>query len=111
MTEDMVMRSVYLRPAEDAQLRQLAHELDVTKSDLIRSAIAVKLLEWLKSNDREKILADVEHGRRDEDAVRSGRRGRRGGSKASAAAAPVLVAAPATQAALVSVEEDNGALV
>ncbi len=77
MVDDMVMRSVYLRPAEDAQLRQLAHELNVTKSDLIRSAISVKLLEWLRSNDRTEILKDVEHGRRDEAAIRSGRRGRR----------------------------------
>ncbi|HEV7290465.1 hypothetical protein [Sphingomonas sp.] len=74
------MRSVYLRPAEDAQLRQLAHELNVTKSDLIRSAISVKLLQWLRSNDRNEILKDVEHGRRDEAAIRSGRRSRRRGA-------------------------------
>jgi len=77
MVDDMVMRSVYFRPAEDAQLRQLAHDLNVTKSDLIRAAASLKLEEWLESDDRERILEDVERGRRDEDAVRSGRRGRR----------------------------------
>lgn len=75
MTEDMVMRSVYLRPLQDGQLRQLAHALNVTKSDLIRSAISVKLAEWLKSNDREKILEEIALGRRDEAAIRRGGRG------------------------------------
>ena len=84
MIDDMVMRSVYLRPAEDAQLRDLAHKLSVTKSDLIRSAISVKLVEWLQSNDADRILEEIAHGRRDEAAIRSGRRGRRG-----VAAAPV----------------------
>ena len=35
MVHEMILRSVYLRPSEDGQLRQLAHELNVTKSDLI----------------------------------------------------------------------------
>jgi hypothetical protein len=93
MIDDMVMRSVYLRPAEDTQLRDLAHKLNVTKSDLIRSAISVKLIEWLQSNDADAILRDIEHGRRDEAAIRSGRRGRRGH--------PAVVAEPvaATKAA------------
>ena len=47
------------------------------KSDLIRSAISIKLLEWLRTNDAEVIRRDIEHGRRDEAAIRSGRRGRR----------------------------------
>lgn len=64
MVEDMVMRSVYLRPSEDAQLRQLAHELNVTKSDLIRSAISVRLRDWLQSNSKELILEDLNYGRR-----------------------------------------------
>ena len=62
---DLVMRSVYLKPGEDSQLRQLAHELNVTKSDLIRSAIGVKLREWLDSNDRDLILKDLTFGVRE----------------------------------------------
>jgi hypothetical protein len=73
MVNEMVLRSVYLRPSEDAQLRQLAHELNVTKSDLIRSAISVKLRDWLETSDEKVILNDVEHGRRTEAAIRSGR--------------------------------------
>jgi hypothetical protein len=92
MAEDMVMRSVYLRPSEDAELRQLAHDLEVTKSDLIRSAISLKLQEWLKSNDRERILKEVEHGRRDEAAIRSGRRGRPRPSEAAAVTVPTAQA-------------------
>jgi hypothetical protein len=65
MVNDMVMRSVYLRLAEDSKLRQLAHELNVSKSDLIRSAISVKLQEWLASNSDELILHDLAFGRRD----------------------------------------------
>jgi hypothetical protein len=70
MVQDMVMRSVYLRPEEDAQLRQLAFEIEVTKSDLIRSAIGVKLVEWLESGDRELIMRDLEKGRRTPSAQR-----------------------------------------
>ncbi len=73
MANDMVMRSVYLRPDEDTKLRQLAFELNVTKSDLIRSAISVKLVEWLKSNDPDVILRDVEQGRRLTPAERAAR--------------------------------------
>ncbi len=63
MSDEMVMRSVYLRPAEDSQLRQLAHDLNVTKSDLIRSAISVKLHDWLGSNSKELVLQDLTFGR------------------------------------------------
>lgn len=64
MTDEMVMRSVYLRPVEDAQLRQLAHELNVTKSDLIRSAIGAKLREWLLPDSADQIARDLQLGRR-----------------------------------------------
>lgn len=73
MVNEMVLRSVYLRPFEDSQLRQLAHELNVTKSDLIRSAISVKLRDWLDAKDEQLIRSDVEHGKRNEAAIRSGR--------------------------------------
>lgn len=62
---ELVMRSVYLDPMEDSQLRQLAFELDVTKSDLIRSAVGIKLREWLQSNSREQVLNDLQVGQRD----------------------------------------------
>jgi len=65
MAEDMVMRSVYVRPGEDADLRQLAHDFNVTKSDLIRSAIRLKLKEWLADNSGQKLLADVSAGLRE----------------------------------------------
>lgn len=95
MTNDMVMRSVYLRPLQDNQLRQLAHTLDVTKSDLIRAAISSKLMEWLQSNDREKLLEEVALGLRDEAAIRSGRRGRaRGGSTQLVSSAGKTEASP-----------------
>ncbi|MDR6827694.1 Arc/MetJ-type ribon-helix-helix transcriptional regulator [Bosea sp. BE271] len=73
--EDMVMRSVYLRPSEDMKLRQLAHDLsmahsvNVTKSDLIRSAISMKLQEWLESDKRELNIADLV-GRREQGSER-----------------------------------------
>ncbi len=76
MVDDMVMRSVYLWPKQDSQLRQLAHELNVSKSDLIRSAISIKLRDWLESNDdNERVLHDLTFGRR-ESAVLVGTKAR-----------------------------------
>ena len=60
--DDLVMRSVYLRPAEDSLLRQLAHELKATKSDLIRAAISTKLQEWRESNSSEQVRYDLQFG-------------------------------------------------
>jgi hypothetical protein len=65
MSEDLVMRSVYLRPIEDAQLRQLAVDLNVTKSDLVRAAVGIKLKEWLSDNSKTKAAQDVAVGLRD----------------------------------------------
>ncbi len=48
--EDTVMRSVFLGTKQDAQLRQLATELGVTKSELIRAAVENKLQDWLTKN-------------------------------------------------------------
>jgi hypothetical protein len=64
MKEDMVMRSVYIRPSQDSRLRQLAFHHHVTKSDLIRSAISAKLDEWLADPTQEVLLRDLELGRR-----------------------------------------------
>ncbi len=71
MPNEMVMRSVYLRPEEDAALRQLAFEIEVTKSDLIRSAISAKLEQWLQSDSTELVLKDVELGKRPSRADRA----------------------------------------
>ena len=65
MADDMVMRSVYLRPNEDTELKRLAHTFDFTKSDLIRAAISLKLAEWRMDNSGEAFLRDVEAGLRD----------------------------------------------
>ena len=65
MSEDLVMRSIYLRPIEDAQLRQLAVDLNVTKSDLVRAAVGIKLKEWLADNSKTKAAEDVAVGLRD----------------------------------------------
>lgn len=64
MPDGMVMRSVYLRPQDDTKLRQLAHEKQVSKNDLIRSAVAAKLTEWEQANSDEKLDQDLELGRR-----------------------------------------------
>jgi predicted DNA-binding protein len=47
---DTVMCSVFLGTKQDARLRQLAHELGVTKSELIRAAVEDKLRDWLTKN-------------------------------------------------------------
>lgn len=64
MAEDMVMRSIYLKPSDDTELRQLAHDKRVTKNDLIRSAIIAKLKEWRDANSDETLEADLALGRR-----------------------------------------------
>ncbi len=43
MAGEMVMRSVYLRPEDDTALKELAYKKNVSKNDLIRSAVAAKL--------------------------------------------------------------------
>ncbi|WP_294330339.1 CopG family transcriptional regulator [uncultured Sphingomonas sp.] len=70
MTDELVMRSVYLRPSDDARLRELAHRLNVTKSDLIRCAIGLKLADWLVADDA-SILREVEMGKRGASGRRS----------------------------------------
>lgn len=60
MADDLVMRSVYISAGVDAELRQLAHDLNITKSELIRTAISGKLKEWRGDNTRQKAAADVE---------------------------------------------------
>ncbi|MBN8500705.1 MAG: hypothetical protein J0M19_06105 [Sphingomonadales bacterium] len=57
--DDLVLRSAYLRLSDDMQLRKLAHELSVTKSDLIRAAIHVKLEDWRSANDLDVVLRDL----------------------------------------------------
>src|SRR3546814_18051338 len=57
MAEDMVMRSVYVRPGEDANLRQLAHDFNVTTSDLIRSSLRLKLKKCIADHTRQTQLS------------------------------------------------------
>lgn len=85
--DGMVMRSIYLAPLEDGQLRQLAHDLHVSKSDLIRSAIGAKLKEWLQDETDRSVLADLEFGLRDP----AGRNDPRFGSSKAAAVKAVAV--------------------
>jgi hypothetical protein len=59
MAEDQVMRSIYLKPCDDTELRQLARDKRVTKNDLIRSAIIAKLKEWREANGDETLEADL----------------------------------------------------
>jgi hypothetical protein len=46
MDEDLVMRSVFLPTAMNAELRQLAREIGCTFSELVRAAVASKVQEW-----------------------------------------------------------------
>ena len=57
--DDLVLRSAYLRLSDDMLLRKLAHDLNVTKSDLIRAAIHVKLEDWRSANDPDAVLRDL----------------------------------------------------
>lgn len=60
MDDAKVMRSVYLGVAEDNQLRQIAFDAKLSKSDLIRAAIAVALHRWDEMDDsliREEVAA------------------------------------------------------
>ena len=63
MREDMVLRSVYLRPSDDNTLRRLAFELKVSKNELIRHAIASQLKEWSAINDVNRLKAELEKAR------------------------------------------------
>lgn len=92
MSEEMVMRSVYLRPSEDGGLRRLAFDHHVTKSDLIRSAISAKLKEWMNDPTQKAILRDLELGRRTPVA-------QAGATAAEVAAAPKKTTAPKKAAA------------
>ncbi len=98
MAEDMVMRSVYVRPREDAELRQLAHDYNVTKSDLIRSAIRLKLGEWLADNSGKKLLEDVASGLREASLQREVKQVKPRPLAAGAAAAPAKAATTARKA-------------
>lgn len=57
--DDLVLRSAYLRLSDDMQLRKLAHDHNVSKSDLIRAAIHVKLNDWRSANDPDAVLRDL----------------------------------------------------
>ena len=71
---DLVLRSAYLRLSDDILLRKLAHDLSVTKSDLIRAAIHVKLEDWRSANDPDAVLRDLAFRIGDAKVSRSTRR-------------------------------------
>jgi len=64
MAVEMVMRSVYLRPEDDTALKELAFSKNVSKNDLIRSAVAAKLQEWRKNNSDDGLKRDLALGQR-----------------------------------------------
>ncbi len=64
MAGEMVMRSVYLRPEDDTALKELAYKKNVSKNDLIRSAVAAKLEDWRKNNSDEVLKRDLALGQR-----------------------------------------------
>jgi hypothetical protein len=64
MSNELVLRSFYVPASDDTDLRQLAFELNIPKSDLVRAAIASKLETWRKLNDREAIFKDIKLGDR-----------------------------------------------
>ena len=56
--ENQVMRSIYLNLSDDMVLRQLAHTHGVTKSDLLRAAVAKQVDAW-KDAPSEQIKNDI----------------------------------------------------
>jgi hypothetical protein len=58
MNDELVMRSFYISVREDARLRKLAFELELSKSDLVRAAITQKLSKWDKKPDVSAIRDD-----------------------------------------------------
>lgn len=57
------MRSVYLGTAEDSDLRHIAFDTKLTKSDLIRAAIAIALQRW-RVMDNDRIREEVSEAER-----------------------------------------------
>jgi predicted DNA-binding protein len=64
MAEDLVMRSFYLSAKEDTRLRNLAFQLDLSKSDLVREAIRQNLEKWREINDPDAIFRDIKLGQK-----------------------------------------------
>jgi predicted transcriptional regulator len=58
--EGMVLRTVYLPERMDNQLRELAHRHRRSKNELVRAAIANRLIDWQKQNTDAKIDADAQ---------------------------------------------------
>jgi Arc/MetJ-type ribon-helix-helix transcriptional regulator len=68
--DDLILRSAYFRRTDDLLLRSLAHDLDVSKSDLIRAAIRLKLDDWRASGSHEVVLKDLARGTRENAVAR-----------------------------------------
>jgi hypothetical protein len=57
MNEDIVMRSIFLTMDENNALREFARETGCSVNDLIRAAVASKLLEW--RTDTTTLMSDL----------------------------------------------------
>jgi plasmid stability protein len=58
--EGMVLRTVYLPERMDTELRELAHRHHRSKNELVRAALANRLLEWKRQNTEAKIDEDAQ---------------------------------------------------
>ncbi len=58
--EGMVLRTVYLTERMDNELRELAHRHRRSKNELVRAAIANRLIDWQRQNTDSKIAADAQ---------------------------------------------------
>ena len=58
--EMMVLRTVYLPVRMDAALRDLAHHQRKSKNDLIRAAVANRLLRWTGEDATARIEDDMQ---------------------------------------------------
>jgi Arc/MetJ-type ribon-helix-helix transcriptional regulator len=68
--DDLILRSAYMRRTDDLLLRTLAHDLNVSKSDLIRAAIRLKLDDWRATENQDAVRKDIAVGLRDNAVTR-----------------------------------------
>lgn len=54
----LLTRPAFISAADDAALRQLAHEAGMTRSELIRTAVSLKLAEW-EGAETEAVLNEL----------------------------------------------------
>ena len=61
--DDLVLRSVNFTRALDDRLRKFAYDRRLSKSDIVRAALALKLDVWEKVNDRNVLDIELDRGR------------------------------------------------